>query len=279
VACRDVVEESTINTPIVVIVSTMAFKRKRVMAPRRGGFKRRRFNRTRRSVRGIGNSKYSSSGAQDYGTFKARRVSRRTYQNRLWNASSMSEHYRSIGAESYATITPASLTTMSVSFTAADDNGIGTPYQVTGGLQNSADDLLYNIVLRGGLMKLTVSNDGAGTPPTQVTIWGIRSVPCVDLTGFPTLTPVKGWDPSIFPDFNRKVGKILVKRTFILGNQDSCSMTMKKTLRKIDTSDWVDGSNRHYWLVAVSNLETAATQSHTVVNSYNLSFCGDKDRV
>lgn len=254
----------------------MAFlKRKRVMAPRRGGFKKRRkFTRRSRVPRSVGSTRWTG-GVSDMGAFRSKKITRRRWKKLLWDSTLQSEHFRSIGARSATQTTPASLVTASTGLIAADDNNVAPPYQTLGGLVDfPVANMNKNIVLRGGQYRITITNDAAVTTPMQVMIWGLRSGDGFASATFPATVPV-GWDPTTIPNFKVIFGTIITKRSFILGNQDTVSLTMRDSIRKVDTTEWVAGNRRHYWLIYSANLETAAAQTLTIVDSFNVSFCGD----
>lgn len=263
----------------------MAFKRKRTYAPRRAAFKKRKFTRKRNFRRGSGNgqsmTRWSSIGYTP-NKFRGRKLSKRSWNHMLWNNTLQKPHYRSLAAVTNTVASPASLVTATVQLINADDNGIAFPWEATGGARVVDTTVLMpifnnsSIIIRGGLMRITATNAVTTAAPMKVEIFGIRSNDEFDTSGFPGTVPV-GWDPSNFADFNNRIGRIVTKKTFIIGNQDSVEMSMRRPIMKIDYDAWLAGERRYYWVVVVQNLETAIAQDCIFVKNFSFSFVGDVD--
>jgi len=252
----------------------MAFKRKRVYAPRRGGFKKKRT--TRRFSRRGGGTKSSTrwTGGIKDNAFRSRKVSRSTWKRMLWNNTLQMQHWRSVGAQSGSFGTPATLTTCQIFAFTGDDNGVGVPWTIAGGLQAPVN-LVHNIVLRGGINRITVTNDSAVTTPLKCDVYGMITNDSADFVTIPTSAPI-GWEPTVMQDFNADVGTIVSSRSFVLGNQDSVTQSFRRRIMKVDASEWTAGKRRFFWIVVIHNLETTAAQNVTMVRSYNTSFCGSE---
>lgn len=249
----------------------MAFKRKRTYAPRRGGFKKRRTLRRRR-FNGRAKSSTRWTGGIADSNFRSRKITRSKWKKMLWDSTLQEEHYRSIGAQSGSFGTPATLTTCQIFAFTGDDNGVSVPWNVTGGLQHSLN-LTSNVVMRGGMHRLTVTNDAAVTTPMMCMVYGMITNDSADFTTLPTSAPI-GWEPTVGPDFNEDIGRIVCNRSFVLGNQDSVTISYRRSIKKINISEWIAGKRRFFWIVCIHNLETSAAQNVTMIRSYNTSFCG-----
>lgn len=250
----------------------MVYKRKRTYAPKRGKFKKRRTTRRRRGYNSNSATRWTG-GTTDTGLFRTRRVSIKKWRRQLWDATNMMTHMRSVGAQTHATATPASLITCTISFVTGDDNGVAVPWDPSGGLIGVA--FQNSIVMRGGMHKITCTNDTAITTPLVLTIFGILSGDGYNPAGFPTSAPI-GWEPSLFEDFKPKIGSVVCRRSYIMGNQDTVTLSYRRKIHKIDESEWIAGKRRFYWIIVSNNVETAVAQSVTVVRSFNYSLTGDQ---
>jgi len=256
----------------------MAFgKRKRVTAPRRGGFKKRRTNRRRRTnVTSM--TRWASTGSTE-NPFRSRKLSARKYRSMLWDSTMFKTHYRSADAQIHTLSTPASQITQNVTHVPADNNGVDFFWLGNGGAVTpdsgvAMPTLRHDLLLRGGIMTITCTNNVLITAPVKVTITGVKSGLNYDPTNFNGVYPI-GWDYTMFPEFKKSIGTTVCQKSFILGNQDSATMTMRARIAKIDQDDHATGYRRWYWILRVHNLETGLGQDVTFMKSFNFSFTGD----
>ena len=274
----------------------MAFKRKRVSAPRRRTFKKRRITRrTRRNGnRSSGRSTTSrASNATSVGTFRTRKTSLSTYRNMLWRDTAMKTHYRSVFDTQ---LTPAMLTpNTSNSATLTIINGLPVFYTTAGGavvanLGGAVPVFDGDIILRGGIARIALANrvEQTATQLTdnvRITVYAVWTGANPNTTVFPAIgTPVPTmWDPSLIPDFER-FGKVMWKKEALLkADGESVQFYFKFKVQKIDQAvfNQVGGvrGQQLVWMVLASQLSNTegAPASETIdcLTSHNVSFSGD----
>lgn len=249
---------------------------------RRRMLRRRRFGRRSR-LQGITNR---MSGASSIGRFRTRRTRPSTFRRRLWQSTQDKSHYRSVGAAATAVstqgggngMTQATLTVITP----------GNQFWTTGGGAVSEDagvalpTFVGDIILRGGISKLSVSNRVGGTEvsPTdnvRVTIFTVWTQPDIPPFTFPAAVPIT-WDPSVFGDFQR-YGKVIGKKEAILqAHGDSVEVTFRHRIQRIDQNVHFNLGSRLVWFVLVSemsNSDTNTVETVDIVNSISYSFVGD----
>jgi len=241
-------------------------KRSKRTFKRKGGFRRRTGSVTTQSGTGYGPK------------FTSKKLSLTAYRKKLWDSTFMKAHYRTIYAVSTVISTFGPNTTINQSLLNADDNGVAAFWEPTGGAIDPDGGVVPvfsdDVVLRGGMHRISVGNRSPVAEAVRVEIFLLRSGATFNTAGFPTTVPV-GWDPSLWPEFHAKIGVIVQRKTFLLENGNSGEMFVKRKVQKIDQINQAAGRYRFYWLVAVSNATGVTAQDVDVVRSTNLSFCGD----
>lgn len=247
---------------------------------RRRLIRRRRFTRRGRRLAGLTNR---NSNPVSVGRFLTRKTPGRVYRRWLWQSTMDKSHYRSVGTAANTAATPANLTDASLTvitpgnafWTAAggaqqEDTGVAVP------------TFIGDIVLRGGVSRLTVSNrvDPAGLNNTDCvrvtvfTVWTNRDLPGF---AFPATVPV-GWDPSVFPDFQRH-GRVIGKREVLLKpDGEVMELYFRHRIQKIDQNVYTNGGSRLNWFVLnsqVGNSDAGVPENVDIVNTINYSFSAD----
>lgn len=263
----------------------MAFKRKRVSAPRRsvrrrfrGGFKK---STGRRRFAGGSSGRTAFVSAQDGRSFangfRSRRMSKSAWRRSLWTSTLHKAHYRSVETNSVNIAAPVVIDTAAlIQFQAL----AGDFFTVAGGLQQIDAGIpppLFSgdITLRGGISKLSFSNNGTGdaVKVRVFTCWTNRNP---DQTILPGTVP-SDWDPSLIPEFER-FGKVTGMREFFLlpGNRPS-EISYRYKPRKIDLSIYTNGGEQLMYIVTISSTSTLTLGGETVtfLKSHNVSFAGD----
>ena len=267
------------------------FKRKRTYVPRNSRFKRRRFGRMARRGRRTGGrtTSYTSqaSRASTFG-FRSRRIRPRRYRQMLWRDSAMKTHYRSYLAQSDTFLTSGLTTQCRVfyyptiefgaRFWTAAGGAVGVDTAVA--VPTFQDD----IILRGGVISLTIGNDNQGSlTDIRVRLWLIVSdqTPGIGATVPPngsggTATNFsRDWDPSLVADSHKEFAKrIVLQREAFVQNGETLVVRHRLRTQKIDQEDYLDDNNKLFWVVAVSP-NVGVANDFTCTASYNLSFSGD----
>lgn len=262
--------------------SKSRFSRKRKSNVRRRlTFTNKRRRTTRRGRKS--NAFTSQSGSGGAVNYKARKTSRRTYRNYLWNSTLFKDHYRSIGAVAVTLNTPAAVTTMSVLAEKALDNGVASFWLAAGGAINhdpaqSLPTFSGDVILRGGKIGLRLANVLDTVASAATTIQGtamlIRTTKNFVSASITTPQPV-GWDTSLIPDFDTKVGKILYRKNFLLKDSDTALIEYRLRLQKLDVGDFAANYNTYIWVILAGNTDNSSSHGVSVTKFYNLSFAAD----
>lgn len=242
--------------------------------------KRRRFARKRGRKATNFTSQSGAGGGLNY---KSKKLSRRRWNNMLWNTTLMKEHYRSNAAAQTTVNSPASITSMTVSQQSALRFLGNQFYVATGGaIAPDATDPLPlftgDIIIRGGKMGIRITNTFDTTATTQNSMQGVvmlvKTTKNYQPAGLPATVPV-GWDTSLFPDFNTIIGKVVYRKTFLLRDADSANIEYRLKITKLDEGDYLNDFNTYMWYVFVGNVDVASARSMNITYYYNLSFAAD----
>ena len=276
----------------------MAYKRMRVSSTFRRNVRRRRnvtgrFSRFRRTFRRTGRRitglSTQSLAPRNVAQFRSHRIRKSAYRRKLWNDSLMEAHYRSVLTSSSIGVTPNDINNMTVTRSFALPS-VGF-WVSTGGAQPVDTGVALgtfgrSIVIRGGVCRACVANPNADIGPTggdtlRVTVYGVWTVKNPNFTGFPVASVPQSWDPSVIPDFSMNVGKVILRRDFMLqpnGGVEDVYYRMKP--RRVDQIEYLNGGNQLMWVFCVgqlTNTETIpAAESYTYTVGHNLSFVGDE---
>jgi len=267
--------------------TTQTRKRSRPFGPSRR-FKRRRFARRRRRTSRFKGLTNRNSGPVSIGRFRARRIPKRVYRNWLWMSTSQKSHYRSVGSSPSVVTTPATLVDATLFTVTPGGNVAGNVFWIPAGGAQSEDtgvavpSFIGDIILRGGVSRVSISNriDPIVTQPTDCvrvtvfTVWTNKDIPGF---AFPATVPI-GWDPSVFPDFQRH-GRVIGRREAILKpDGEALELYYRHRIAKIDQNEFVAGGNRLQYFILVSqmgNSDAAQPEVVDVVTTINYSFSAD----
>lgn len=258
----------------------MAFKRKRVYAPKRNAFKKRKSSRRRTQRRGGGKSVgYTSLNQKDHVFgFRTKKTSRRSYLNHLWNSSLFAQHYRSINTAELTASTPASKVAGAIFGIDMHRIGGNSFWTVLGGLV-PADSAITpptfkgDITLRGGQYETQFYNTST-TNDIRIKIWFVMSVTNPDFTFEPTLPPI-AWDPSASPDFIKEIGKPFGAREVTLEQGNSYTIKGRYKLRKIDQNTNISQGESLIMYCMLCNVGHATATNVNIISSHNMSFSAD----
>lgn len=253
----------------------MAFKRKRTYAPRRGGFKKRKFTKKRGRAQ---STTSKASGYRSLGAFRAKKTSVKKYRNMLWESTLFKAHWRSIYAASQVLNTAATAYQANVSLIQAlhpDGNfffqtfGGCIPIVVGGGVPTFESEL----IVRGGIIGLTLANDIADAGPIKLNVMLVKTSFEYNISTVPT-TAFVGWDPSSIADFAGLVGKVIMRKEVILENTSTADLTWRLPVFKCQQEPFVGGSNAYLWVV-LANSPIGAVNTFTATAYFNISFSAD----
>lgn len=197
----------------------------------------------------------------------------------LWNSTLQKTHYRSLLSATGTLLTPLNSAQISITTVGALPVNSGAPFWgVAGGAQPETTGIAVpnfdgKIILRGGMIGIRMSNQVASASPVQATVFLVRPVnDAVFITG---VNRDYGWDPSIEPDFNTTVGRIIYKRSFLLENSNVCETRYRVKLSTYDPGTFTDQLGQLRWMVTLGNTENATAEGVTVTRFHNLSFSAD----
>jgi len=242
-------------------------------------FKKRRT--TRRSRRS--NAFTSQSGTGGSLNYKGKKTSRSAYKKHLWDSTLFKEHYRSLGSVVTSFNTPATVSSMAILAEKAIDNGSGSSFWGAAG-GAIAPDVTFSlpaftgdIIIRGGKMGLRIANvlDTALNAETlQGTVLLVRTTKNWTPGAITTPQPL-GWDTSLVPDFDTRVGKIVYRKNFLLTDAQTALVEYRIPLQKIDANDFQLTYNTFVWIIMAGNVSNATADTLTVTKYFNLSFSAD----
>lgn len=262
----------------------MNVRRKRTYASAFGGRRRANFKKRRTTARRRrGSNAVTQTTQSGYGRslpFRSKKISRRSWNSKLWNSTLQKAHYRSNGSAAGAVVTPATNTTMGVVFAQAVDNGVGAFWTSAGGAQSidgttAVPTFRDDIIIRGGMIGLSFYNDST-TDPVEVCVWLIKNSPrpAAGIAAMPSTVSV-GWDPTLFAEFSKDIGYVKYKTKFLLEPNASSTIERRLGIQKIDQEAWATDQQRWIWLIATRDFDNTTTNTIRVVNYHNLSFAGD----
>lgn len=253
----------------------MGFKRKRVYAPRRSGFKKKRTVQRRRARKVSAYTSKTGSG-HTFG-FKSKRISRRRWKKMLWDSTLQSTHYRSQFALHTTSTTPAFDTQYQTTILPAYRIGGNQFYTTAGGFVppdvGISTGFVGNIVVRGGTVGLTVSNVNAGVETQRFKIFLIKTSRAWTGVSFPA-NPTIGWDPSTIVDFKQTIGTILLSKDFLLENSATMDLKYRLPVHKIDRDEYNSDLNSYVWAIFGNDVAGGSSQWFNVTY-FNLSFASD----
>lgn len=259
--------------------------RKRVYAgrPRSSGFKKRRTVRRRRVSRRSTN--FTSQSSHGGGIrMRSKKFRPGKLRNLLWNASIASTHYRSNNASVATQSSPASAATMSSSLYSTRRFSSNNFWVTAGGAVNPDGGAIptfstnTDITIRGGLYGIRVANNpdlsDVDKDTLNVTVFLIWTPKGFSSANVPTSVNV-GWDPSLVQDFQTNIGKIVLRKQFLLPEGNTMTIERRMPIQKIDQTEYSANISEPIWLVLVGNTGTSSAHAMFVTTYYNLSFVGD----
>jgi hypothetical protein len=242
--------------------------------------KARPMRRRRRSSRS--NNFTSQKGGGGGLTFRARKVRARQYRHLLWNDTLFSKHYRSLNGTTNIIGTPASQVLATVETTSALRFSANNFWTSGGGAINPDGGAIPtfatndDITIRGGKIALRLCNTlgAAGTTESlDITVFLIRSKSIWN-PAVPTSVSVM-WDPSLVPDFQTSIGKIVMQKKFLLQDTEVANVEYRLKIQKIDQTEYTGNANTYMWMMVISNPDSANARSVQYTASYSLSFVSD----
>lgn len=272
----------------------MAFKRKRVVAPKRTGFKKRRFAFRRRVRKNTQFTSQSGRGLVGFGVTRRRRWSGRTFRKQLWRSTQQMPHYRSFKMDSQALTTNA----LGLSNLASDVyvvfplQYLGPDFWTAAGGAVPVDNIAVptfnasSIVIRGGQINFMISNmdatsgSGAGFAAESLRVKFWYGFTNTRPTSIPALFPSQQsqmWDPTALVDFNENYGKIYYSGEVLLQGGQVFEFKRRLRVQKIDYDTFKNGGSQPFFMFQCCTVDHSAANNSpfTMKNGVSLSFSGD----
>jgi len=272
----------------------MAYKRKRVYAPRRGMIKRRRnfkrkgYRRSRTTAQ-LGNTRPIPTG------FRSRRISRRAYKRLLWRSTIIRTKYRSVLAYAGTISTNATVSSPHTvgTYACGSPNSYEPFWTVNGGVQpisgtianvadptETAPTFNSDIIIHGGMLTMEIYNktetdDSGVNDIVKCRIVLIRTGPdWQNSNGESAISTTVSPGPTA--DFRRLVGTVKVDILFDIKDGESASVTYKLPCQKIDVGGYMNETGGVYvWYISLQNGFGGTAQECYYRRSHSISFCGD----
>lgn len=258
--------------------------RKRSGGPLRRPFKRSRPLRRRRPFARKSTNFTSQSSHGGGIQFKRTRFRPGRLRKLLWDASVSATHYRSNSASISVLNTPASAAAMSSSLFSTRRFAGNAFFVTAGGAINPDGGAMpafstnSDITVRGGMYGIRVANNpdlvATDHDALNVTVYLIWTSKGFISTNVPASVPV-GWDPSLIQDFQTNIGKIVLRKNFLLPEGNTMTIERRMPIQKIDQTEYAGNISEPIWLVLVGNTGTSSAHPMFVTNYYNMSFVGD----
>jgi len=260
--------------------------RKRSAGAIRRPYKRSRLTSRRRPFRRSKKTFNQTSQASKGGAiqFSRKRTTRRQWRNLLWNSSIAQTHYRSNNSAVVNATTTASPGTMTINLSTARRFAGNAFWTTLGGAVNPDGGAiptfatLSDFTIRGGMYGIRIGNapDAADVDKDALTVtvyhvWTTKNF----LSGSLPATANVGWDPTLVADFQTNIGKITMKKTFLVNEGDVFTMERRMPLQKIDQTEYNATYGEPIWIVCLGNTSAVTTKALVITTYYNMSFVGD----
>lgn len=221
--------------------------------------------------------------------FRSKKISRRRWNNMLWNNTLQKPHFRSLQASATSITTPVGLGAL-VNATFGIESmlklaGVNPFWTVAGGAipidETTAVPLFSqsSIVLRGGLTTIAFTNTSQ-VDTVRIRVWALMAKERVEGGVLPAVgaAVTREWDPSLVPDFSQSFRVMYSKEVMLLPGSRPLEIKHRHRLQKIDFDTFVNEDGlQPFFAYTAANMSTidAAAEVAQVIISNNLSFAGD----
>lgn len=217
--------------------------------------------------------------------FKKGRMSRRRWKGMLFNSSSAATHYRSNGVATSVLSTPGvTPNTMGV-FLQTSRRFAGAAFFVAAGGAINPDGGVIptfqtnsDITVRGGMYGIRICNTpdalDVDKDPLNVTVYLIYTPKGFSVTNVPATVNV-GWDPTLIPDFQTTIGKVIMKKNYLVRDGDVFTVERRMSVQKVDQTEYAATISEYAWLVLVGSTSSIAVRTLSLTAYYNMSFVAD----
>lgn len=192
----------------------------------------------------------------------------------------MKTKYRTNFAFTQGQATPANSAQVSIGIYDAFGN-TASPFWTSGGGAIQSDvgvavpTFTGDVVVRGGVLGIRITNQSADTQPQQVRVTLFRTTDKQGVAPPGIANQPVGFDVSQLVDFKTLYGKIMMTKTALLENSNVVECVFRMKVHKVDQYDYSQLTKRFYWAVSVGGTESAAASTATVTQYWNASFVAD----
>lgn len=244
----------------------------------RGKNKRRRVMKRRGGKRTT--SFTSQSGVANSFGFKSKKLSLRAYRGMLWRDSIMKQKWRTCQAFTQSQLSAADSSKYSIVLYDAFGNSASPFWTPLGGtvqadLGTAVPTFIGDIIVRGGILGVRVTNQAADASPLEIRIILFRTSTRQGSAPPVIANQSVGFDMTHLTDFNNFYGKPLVNKTVLLENSNVAEVKYRLKVQKVDQFEYSQFTKRYYWMIGVGNAETAVAVNATVTQYWNAAFVAD----
>jgi len=257
----------------------MAYKRKRVYAPRRYGMKKRKSSYKRRANRPRKAVDFTSLNTRGTAVgFRTKKTSRRTFLKHLWDSTLFTTHWRSVFTAAVTRSTPASNIVGTLTGTNLYKPAAGPFFSAAGGalpvdISLAIPQFNGNVVLRGGIYEYSILNNS--TTDMKIKLFMLTTTNSPDFSFEPASNPFTQWDPSSTPDFTDQIGKVWATREVLLEGGNVYTYRGRFKMQKIDVATYILQGKAPLIYSLVNNVGTTVASQYVITTAYNVSFSGD----
>jgi len=222
--------------------------------------------------------------AYSVGNFRTRKITRKTYRNRLWRDTWSDQHWRSVASSGGTIGTPSEVDEGAITvIRPADEFWTEAGGTIPAAQTGAVPAFRNSVTLRGGIASLAITNsstdDNAGES-VRLTIFYVwtKKNPASSTEFFVRTTAPIRWDPSCEPEFI-KYGSVFGRKETLLKPGDTVEVFHRQRIQKVDLDvynplEGTGGNRLEYWVLA-SRLENNSGPVLVSVTSHNYSFVGD----
>jgi len=237
--------------------------------------RRRRFKRKGRRTASFS----SKGGASSFG-FRGKKLSVRSYRNMLWRDSIMKTKWKTVQAFTQGQATPANSALFSVGIYDAFGNTASPFWTAAGGtiatdFGAAVPTFSGDIIVRGGILGIRLSNQAADTQPQEVKVILFRTIDRQGVAPPAVGNQFVGFELEQLTDFKQFYGVPLMTKTALLENSNVVEFKYRLKVQKVDQYQFNQIAKRYYWMVAVGGTESAAASTATITQFWNASFVAD----
>lgn len=215
--------------------------------------------------------------------YRKRMIPKRAWRSALLNETRFKAHYRSLRDVGLTFGVPAGVTTATV--------GVIIPLPGTNPFWLAANgaqpiDLAIavpifdnsSIVLRGGVARISFSNNDLTSDSYRLRIWGMWSKSNGSPTSLPAGPVPTMYDPTVTADLaSQELTIAYFRETFLLPGNKPYEIFHRFKPQKIDFNAYTNDNLKFFWFFTISQTSDvlAVSPGVTIVSSTSVSFAGD----